>query len=141
MEKSNWYIGTLHFLTAGILVPLVVSFIASSILLLVLEQDTVLMQLLSFVIWNLGLWLGIMYSARFIRKKFNNYSPSRVALEGVLYSGLLALLLLGYGVYVAFTIPGAEFNYLGAGMFVVSAGVSTALFYYISLHYLVDDVF
>lgn len=139
MKKSNWYIGTVHFLTAGILVPFLISFAVSALLVLVLAQDTVLMQLLSFIVWNIALWLGIMYSARFIRKKFDNYSPERVAIEGVVYSGIIALALLAYGVYVALSIPGAEFNYVGAGLFVISAGVSTVLFYYLSLHYLIDD--
>lgn len=74
-QAATWNIAATHWLTAGFAIPFIVGFIGAIFLGLVfnvesLKEMKVLISLATVIYLPLIYWFGVMYSARYINKKY-----------------------------------------------------------------------
>lgn len=73
---SAWYAAATHFLTAGFVIPFVVRIIGVILFALIIkESNPTINGIVTVVLGVIGIWLGIMYSSKYIYKKYvvSNY--------------------------------------------------------------------
>jgi len=143
-QKSNWYIAATHYLTAGFVVPLILGLLASFLASMIPIFNTGIGKtLFQFVFLVLAIWLGVMYSARYLKKAYiiTPESKQRIALLATIY---FVVLRLGY--YICGFVWAMTKIRVDAGMVMnflldvlIFAAVSGALFYYFSRKYITED--
>ncbi len=71
-KSANWYVAATHYLTAGFVVPFFVFLVSSLALIpLVASLDLLILEIATLVgMIFLSIWLGVMYSARYLRKAY-----------------------------------------------------------------------
>ena len=72
-KSSNWYIAATHYLTAGFAIPFVIGLIASFLIragALAFLSAPLLLMIFLLVIRVLSIWLGIKYSANYLKKAY-----------------------------------------------------------------------
>lgn len=69
-QAKDWYISATHFLTAGFILPLLINLIAGLVLSLLGIKSIVLISIIATGIWVLAIWLGVMYSANYLKKTY-----------------------------------------------------------------------
>lgn len=86
MKKTsgNWYVAATHYLTAGFVPGIIVSILAS-LILGALTTNSLVTQLVSFFLPALAAWLGIMYSARYLARKYAITDSGKVVMFSTIY--------------------------------------------------------
>lgn len=88
-QSASWYIAATHWLTSGFVIPLLFTLAISLILGLIfgksLENKTTLITFASIIYSPLIYWLGIIYSARYINKKYFIKDGGEIAILSTLY--------------------------------------------------------
>lgn len=139
-ESAAWNIAATHFLTAGFLIPfltsLAVDFGLSSA---GMDVGSVPMQLLSNAIWLVSIWLGVMYSANYLAKKYVVTDASKIVNLSTIYRVVLATLFIGGGFFMAASDSSAVVDTTAATFTVVFAIVGTLVFYVASKKYIKQD--
>lgn len=69
-RSRNWYIAATHYLTSGLVMPLIITFIATFILAMLVRGESPILVVANIVILPLSLWLGARYSASFINRRY-----------------------------------------------------------------------
>lgn len=135
-KSSNWYIGTTHFLTAGFAFPWIANFIAI-ILIKALGIEGTLMQIVALAVWLGGLYVGIIYSAKYLAKTYESYDKNRVVKQGTMYHIIFPVFTLLMAVLFS-TQPQYEVNPAGIAVSLTASAI-TAYLFYIWSHKMVQD--
>lgn len=95
-SASNWYVAATHFLTAGFVIPFLFG------LLLIIATILFPFAYISFflvigaILSILGTWLGVMYSARYVRKKYAIEDKDKVIFLSTAYLIFLTIVYYAY---------------------------------------------
>jgi hypothetical protein len=93
-QSKDWYIAATHYLTAGFAMPLIVGLVLSiPVMLITGENNAVLFQILMQIIWIFTIWLGIMYSAKFLAKVYVIKNSSNIIRLATVYFGVIGTIL------------------------------------------------
>jgi len=143
-QSSNWYIAATHYLTAGFVAPLLLGFLASFLTSITpLFTAGIGKILFGFIFLVLAIWLGTMYSARYLKKTYviTSESKQRIVNLATIYFVVLRLIFYMFGflsIMAKIRISGGMITdfLLNIFIFVVIGG---ALFYYLSRKYITED--
>jgi len=100
-QSANWYIAATHYLTAGFVVPLLIIFIFGLFIGFLPVLPPVLMYLLYSVVMVLAIWLAVIYSANFLKKKYIIKDKSKIVNLSTIYLvvvGIIGLVLQGFSI-------------------------------------------
>lgn len=143
-QSSNWYIAATHYLTAGFVVPLLLGFLASFLALMVPFFTAGIGEVLfGFIFLVLAIWLGTMYSARYLKKTYviTSESKQRIVNLATIYFVVLRLIFYVSGFFWIMTkirVSGGLITYFLFNIFIF-VFLSGALFYYLSRKYIIED--
>jgi hypothetical protein len=103
-----------------------------------MDVESVPMQLLSNTIWLVSIWLGVMYSANYIAKKYVVTDASKIVNLSTIYRIVLVTLFIGGGIFMA-SGDAVTIDSTAATFQVVFAIVGTVVFYIASKKYIKQD--
>ncbi len=70
-QSKDWYIAATHWATAGFAIPFIIGLIIGLPLILLLgEENSALWETVMAILWIPSIWLGIIYSGRYIEKTY-----------------------------------------------------------------------
>lgn len=93
-NSSNWNIAATHFLTAGFVMPFLVKLVAMVIFsMLFASLSFNLMYVIQLMIIILSVWLGVIYSAKYITKKYIIKNPNSIVSLSTIYLIVLHAIL------------------------------------------------
>ena len=124
-EVSTWYAAATFYLTAGFAMPLLFGSIYSFIISPFVGPGT-LDDMLGIVFGLLGIWMGIIYSARYIRKAYIIKDRNKIINLATIY--LIVLLLLWW--VIILRIP----------IFLIGYAIRVVIFYLLSRIYVKESV-
>lgn len=124
-EVSAWYAAATFYLTAGFVMPLIFGLIYGFIISPLVGVGT-LDTILAIVFALLGIWVGIMYSARYIRKAYVIKDKNKIVNLATIY--LVVLLLLWWVIFLQ--IP----------FFLIGYAIRVAIFYFLSRIYVKESL-
>jgi hypothetical protein len=91
--SPNWYIAATHWLTSGFVIPLLIVFVVGIPLsLLIGDQSPVVYVILIAAIQILSVWLGIMYSSKYVARTYIVSNKEKVASLATIYLVVIGLL-------------------------------------------------
>ncbi|MBI2053897.1 MAG: hypothetical protein HYT36_00995 [Candidatus Staskawiczbacteria bacterium] len=143
-QSPNWYIAATHYLTAGFVPPLLLGFLASFIASISpLFIAGISKVLFGFIFLVLAIWLGTMYSAKYLKKTYviTSESKQRIVNLATFYFIVLRLIFYIYGFLLIMTkirISGGTIADFLLNIFIFIA-VGGVLFYYLSRKYITED--
>ena len=108
-ESANWYIAATHYLTSGFVIPLIINAIAAFTILPLLGEG-LMSYVVLLVIYLASIWLGVMYSANYLKKAYIIKEPAAIVKLSVIYMVVLFLIFFG------FTVAGGEVPALNLGL-------------------------
>ena len=128
-QSKDWYIAATHWLTAGFAMPLIIGFVLGiPAVILIGENNAMLFAIVMSVIWILGIWLGVMFAAKYVNKTYIVKNSENIAKLATIYLGVIGggfrLFGLSRGITTASVID--------IGFFVVGV----AVFYILSKKYI-----
>ena len=90
-QSSNWYIAATHYLTAGFAIPLIIGVIAGFVIVPFITAigSEILVMLFVLVISSLSVWLGVMYSARYLKRTYIISNPGAIIKLSTAYGVIL----------------------------------------------------
>ena len=142
-KSSNWYIAATHYLTAGFVVPLLLGFLASFLASIIpLFTAGIGKVLFGFIFLVLAIWLGIMYSAKYLKRTYiiTSEDKSRIVSLATMYFVVLRLTLYAFGFLWVITKIRIDFGMIMEFLLdVVFVAIGGALFYYLSRKYITED--
>lgn len=120
-QSAAWYIAATHWLTSGFVIPLISTFIIGSIIFLVFKKDPetagTVFDFASIFYYPLVAWLGVMYSARYINKKYIIKNSSEIVKLSTLY---IIVLGGGYRLFQIINTYNLKGEYIGFILAVVA---------------------
>ncbi|MFH1233931.1 MAG: hypothetical protein V1649_04795 [Patescibacteria group bacterium] len=127
-QSKEWYIAATHWLTAGLAMPFLLTLILGIPAALVIGKDNIaLLTVVMSAIWILSLWLGVMYSAKYLAKTYIIKNSDNIIRLAAIYLAVLGggfrLIGLSKGITLA--------SMIDLGFFVVGV----AVFYILSKKY------
>lgn len=134
-EAKDWYIAATHWLTAGFVMPFLVNLVIGFAIFPLLNLESgILTLIISLVSAVLAIWLGVMYSANYLRKRYIVRDKNKVIVSATIY---LFVLRVGYNIYYFWgaekiNITEVVFEAIGIILVVV-------LFYLFSKKYIKED--
>lgn len=133
MKKNRpaWYIAATHYLTAGLVVPLICNIVFSYISIFLSLSDTVTYIVALFVV-IVSVWGGVVYSARYINQKYIIQSVNSIVNLSTVYL-IVVRLIYTMG---KFNQTGAYTNKAELTYTVVVLVITFALFYILSKKYI-----
>ena len=88
-HSASWNIAATHWLTSGFAIPFVLTLIITLIIKVIFNKDvdsaTALIVSVSVIYLPLVYWLGVMYSARYINKKYFVENSNEIAKLSTIY--------------------------------------------------------
>ena len=100
-NSPNWNIAATHFLTAGFVVPFLVRLVAMAIvgaLFSSLYLSFIVVYIIQLAVLILSVWLGVIYSARYIYKKYVITNSSSIIGLSTAYTIILQAISLIIGI-------------------------------------------
>jgi len=134
-QRASWYIAATHYLTAGFAMPILIglAFAAIIVLFKIKIEVGIISISISLALRILAIWLGVMYSARYITKTYIIKNRNSIISSATMY---LAVFSLGYtGIQLIsykITTTGAIYN-------AVETIIAAFLFYIFSKKYIKED--
>ncbi|MDB5204135.1 MAG: hypothetical protein JWP09_163 [Candidatus Taylorbacteria bacterium] len=116
--SPDWYIAATHWLTAGFVVPFLLALVLGIPLAIILGKDNITLLSLSFVVINvLSVWLGVMYSAKYLAKTYIIKDSNQIAILATVF---LVLVGGGFRVHTFMQTGVFAYEYIGfiIGIFV-----------------------
>lgn len=106
-QSANWNIAAIHWLISGFVIPLILNLTISLVLVLVFGEDFIkknmtLAASASILYSPLISWLSVMYSARYVNKKYIIKNSNEIAKLATLY-----LVIVGGGFRIFQIIGGS----------------------------------
>jgi hypothetical protein len=93
-KSSNWYIAATHYLTAGFAIPFLIGLAATFIVFPLIKLElSFLITIFGIGIRILSIWLGIMYSANYLKKTYIIENKTKIVNLSTMY---LVVLNVGY---------------------------------------------
>lgn len=88
--SADWYIAATHWLTAGFVVPFLLNLVVGILLVLLLGGDDLLLLSISFgILYVISIWLGVMYSAKYLDKTYIIKDAHNIALISTIYLAII----------------------------------------------------
>lgn len=133
-KSANWYIAATHYLTSGFAIPFLIALVITFIVILLPALKTaVLTFLFRLIVINiLAIWLGVMYSARYLKKTYIIENEVNIVNLSTTYLVVLNVVYILFQVFYG-KIIGSAITYTFI-KFIVRA----ILFYVFSRRYLAD---
>ncbi len=94
-ESAVWYVAATHYLTAGFAIPLVVNLAYGFFGPQLLGPETLLYVLIGIALGVMGVWLGVKYSANYLKKRYVIQDARRVVFLSTTYMAVLYFLYQG----------------------------------------------
>lgn len=139
-QSAEWYIAATHYLTAGFVIPLLISVAWSLIVRIInLRSGMVVsgttMNIFSLLLGAIAVWLGVMYSANYLKKKYIIQNKERIVRTATIYMIVLTLGFYLITFYLARSQEGliskSDLLHNGLSIFVI-----ISLFYLFSKKYI-----
>jgi hypothetical protein len=126
-KSANWNIAATHYLTSGLIIPIIVAFILAIPLgFITLAIGSIFVEtIINNVIWIIGLYFGILYSVSFLKKKYIIEDPAIIAKTSSIYYVVIGL------VFKIVINTGFTFNWF---FDLALYFISTVIFYKLSLN-------
>lgn len=129
-ESADWYIAATHWLTAGFAIPFVLALVLGIPLTLILGKENIGLLALAFIILNiLSIWLGVIYSSRYLNKTYVIKNADQIVILSTIY-----LVLVGGGLRAYKFVQTGVFTYEYIGF-----AVGVIIFYLISKKYIKNN--
>lgn len=139
-ESAAWNVAATHFLTAGFLIPLVTSLALGFILSKAgMDDGSLPIIVLSNAIVLVSVWLGVMYSANYLAKKYVVTDVQKIVTLSTVYMVVLFAIYIGGSILVVLNSAGATLNSTTAISVVLFAIVRIVVFYIASKKYIQQD--
>lgn len=134
-KAASWYIAATHYLTALVAVPFPFGILMAFVIMPLLASFPVLLiRVVQLLVLIFAIWLGVMYSARYIKKNYIIKDKVSVIQSATMY---LVVLHLGYVVIQFSTGNIAEADLIYS---IVRIVIIVPLFYFWSKKYIDIDV-
>ncbi len=133
-KSANWYIAATHYLTSGFAIPFLIALVITFIVILLPALKTAVSTFLFrlIVINILAIWLGVMYSARYLKRTYIIKNKVNIVNLSTTYLVVLNIVYILFQVFYGKIIGNAiTYTFI---KFIVRA----ILFYVFSRRYLVD---
>jgi hypothetical protein len=130
--SAEWYIAATHWLTAGFAIPFVLTLVLSFPLIFLLakyESNSNLLGTTVALISVVGIWLGVIYSSRYLDKTYVIKDADKIINLATLY-----LVVVGGGFRVYGTIYAGTFHYTDLGFL-----IGVVVFYFVSKKYVKNN--
>jgi len=136
-QSLNWYIAATHYLTSGFFFPGLAALILAFIIIPLIGLKTLLLPPVYFLFilgsWILGMWWGVMYSARHLNKWYIIKEKRKIVSLSTNYYIVLYII----GVVCQFILNGVTIITIVYA--VIFLGITTFLFYLFSKKYIKDE--
>ena len=131
-QSSSWYIAATHYLTAGFAIPFVVNLIALFIVVpfLVATGFPAVVFAGILAINLVAIWLGVMYSANYVKKTYIISDHRKVVKFSTSY------LVVLFGGFLIFSQVAQGVSVDGIVFLVINFVTVVAVFYFFSTKYL-----
>lgn len=120
-QSASWNIAATHWLTSGFVIPLILTFVVVLVLGLVfgenLKNNANVIAFASILYSPLIYWLGVMYSARYVNKKYFIKDSNEIAKLATLY---LLVVGGGYRIFQIVNGSGLTVEHIGFVLAVVA---------------------
>jgi len=128
-QSANWYIAATHYLTSGFAVPFVMGlFLGIPVAFVIGKENILLGVIVSSMIWFLGTWLGVIYSAKYLAKTYIIKDSNKIIKLSTIYlavlGGLYRLDKIDKGITTAYIVD------------IILFAVIVFIFYYSSKKYI-----
>jgi hypothetical protein len=125
--SADWYIAATHWLTT-----LITATVGSVlfVLLFTITGNPLIVFIASMIAWPFMVWLGIIYSVRYLNKSYIIKNPNQIVILSTIY---LVIVAGGFRLY--------EFMQTGViQMEYISFVVGVIIFYFLSKKYLKESI-
>ncbi len=127
-QSKDWYLAAIHWLIAGFAMPFLLILILGIPATLIIGIDNiVLLKVIMSAIWILSLWLGVIYSAKYLAKTYIIKNSDNIVKIAAIY---LAVFGGGFRL-IGFSKGNTPASIIDLGFFVVEV----AIFYILSKKY------
>ena len=120
-DASNGLIATIHFVVAGFLLPFIIITVISYIIRLFFDETLFILGA-GLIIGPLSIWLGVLYTAKFINKHYTINDVSKIIKLATIYYVVFYILL--------FIISGGNFYSIAPAV------IGVFVFYFTSKKYI-----
>ena len=92
-QSAYWYIAATHYLTSGLAMPFLVALVLGIPAFLLIGKDDVLLSVIvNSVLWFIGIWLGVIYSSKYLAKTYIIKDSNKVIKLATIYLAVLGSL-------------------------------------------------
>jgi hypothetical protein len=89
-ESASWNIAATHYLTAGFVIPFVLSFVLGIPMVLLLGKDGLAFNIANTILGVFIVWPGVIYSAKYINKTYIIKDSQKVITLAMIYMIVIA---------------------------------------------------
>jgi len=132
-EVSIWYASATFYLTAGFAMPFIAGIIYDLFISRFIGGET-LSNIVSIVFGLIGIWIGIVYAAKYIKKAYIIRDAKKLVNISTIYLIILPFILL-IGIYLFSGTFG-----IGPIAVIITIAIRAAIFYPLSRFYVKEDV-
>ena len=93
-KSAEWYIAGTHWLTSMVSAAIIGGIIL--FVLAIITQNIVALSIGTLVIYPLSMWLAVIYSARFVNKRYEITNPSHIVTLSTIFLIIVAGGYRGY---------------------------------------------
>jgi membrane protein implicated in regulation of membrane protease activity len=126
-KSANWYIAATHYLTAGFVIPILMMLFLGLVLGFLPKLPSVVKPLIHLGAMSLAIWLGTIYSANFLKKRYIIKDKNKIV-------------NLATGYLIVIDIIWLAINWLGFRFFslysVITSVIMAVVFYLASKKYI-----
>ena len=101
-QSANWYIAATHYLTAGFVIPILTILILGLFIGFLPILSPIVSGLFYFVVIALAVWLGVIYSANFLKKTYIVKNKDKIVNLSTIYLiilGIIGLTVFGFSIF------------------------------------------
>lgn len=96
LQPSTWYLASIHFLRGGVFAPIIVNFVIGFLILFPIglsnkELMSTLMIIVGIPSSILGVWIGSIYSAKYINKMYIVHDAENLVLYATIYMAVISI--------------------------------------------------
>jgi len=130
-HSPEWYIAGTHWLTSMITAAIIGSIVI--FLLAIITQNIIALAIGALIIYPLSMWLAVIYSARFINKRYEIANPNHIITLSTLF---LVIVAGGYRLFVTISNPISTISLANILGFLIMF----VIFYFASKKYVVKNI-
>ncbi len=106
-NSADWYIAATHWLTAGFVVPFLMTLVAGVLVGMFLGNANLALLMVVFgAIHIISIWFGVMYSAKYLDKTYVLKNAHKIAVISTVY-----LAVIGFGFRIFQFLQGGTISY------------------------------